>query len=137
MKWGKLYFALFLCGVFTGNSEAVDSFGIVGGVNISSWATDAESQNPVSRSDLSIGGYASFKISNNAKILLEGLYSRKHGDLELTIQSAFPSPPPTVQHLTNFEYLEFPVLFQLGKTLTKKTEVFYRLNIREFHIHSN
>ncbi len=124
MKWEKLYFVLFLCVVISGNSQAVESFGIVGGVNISSWSTDAGNQNPVPRNDLSIGGYTSFKLSNSTEILLEGLYSRKHGDLDLTIESAYPSSPRTAQYLTDFEYLEFPLLLKFGKRFTEKTAAY-------------
>ena len=125
MKLGISFFVLLMCTIGAVHSKAVESFGVVGGVNVSSWRTDLDSQDPVSRSDLSIGGFASFRLSSRATLLLEGLYSKKHGDLDVTVESAYANSPQMIQYLTDFEYLEFPVLLQLGKKATNNLEVFF------------
>ena len=122
MKWGTLYFILTVFCLFTGETKASGQFGVVGGLNISSWSADVENQDSVARTDFTIGGSATFPLSQGTRLRFEGLYSRKHGDLDLTVYSAYsPGSPREAQYKTDFEYIEFPLLLDLSRGLSKNT----------------
>jgi hypothetical protein len=115
---------LFLLIVLPTPSWAVDSFGVVGGVNVSSWASDAEYQEELQAPGMTIGGYASWAIASNVAVVLEGVYSQRHFDLEQTVRSAYSIPHRIVKFRTQFDYWEFPVLVKMNKPVTNSSSVF-------------
>lgn len=119
--------AVLLWGVLgTAPAAAVDTFGIVGGINLSKWSGDSDSRDISFRTGPSIGAFASWKFSQSTGFLLEVMYSSKGADVAENIRSAFyPDSPRTVLTKSVLRYLEIPLLLEIDLSAHQETGFFF------------